>query len=220
MVQGSSDFTAKVPVFREIAWRKSLCHVVHYSVHWLILGAEALKTFNVAPTIVVFILGVTAGAVVTQLSGTSAQPVTAIDQQAISGTPHALVARFDQMEVRLGELTVMLDRVDDRIGRIMRPVYENQLSSNAPDGSDIREDDTLSKSVMAAGQFEEIKNRLFNSLHDPATNFVTLMQSNEMRSLSREQQDEVMREVAARLDSGQLRKEQFLPGYRPKSGAK
>jgi hypothetical protein len=171
--------------------------------------------------VLVFILGVTTGVVTTRLTGAAIEPVSSVDQRETPGTPSALIARFDQMEARLSELAVALNRIDELSirGRESR-VDERQLSTNGPDGRDKRENDQVSKSAANVGKLEEIKGRMLDSLQDPATNITTLMNSHEMRSLSAKQQDEVMQEVSARLDSGQLSKEQFLPGYKSRTGTK
>lgn len=178
-----------------------------------------MKASNIAPVVVVFILGVTAGIIGSQINSTSVQSTSSVDQPELLVTSPALIARFEEMEARLGELTAALNRVDDRIKGIGSPEDERQLSVNGPNSREKRAADSVSEPGVNAGKFEEIKSRVFDSLQDPATNFTALLHSKEMRSLSREQQDEVMQEVAARLDSGRLNKEQFLPGHKPKIGS-
>lgn len=179
-----------------------------------------MKASNILPVAVVFVLGVSAGIIVSQINSTSVQPTPSVDQRELLATSPALIARFEQMEARLGELTAALNRVDDRIKGVGPPDDARQLSVNGPNGREKRANDPVSEPGVNAGKFEEIKGRVFDSLQDPATNFTALLHSKEMRSLSREQQDEVMQEVAARLDSGRLSKEQFLPGHKPKIGSK
>lgn len=179
-----------------------------------------MKASSTALVIVVFVIGVTAGVVLSQLNGTWVQPVSSINQREIPGTSAALIARFDQLETQLGRLTEVLNRVDDQIERMGPPVDEHQLSENNSNTRDKPDSGQMSKSAIDIGKFEAIKGRLLDSLQDPSVNLATLMNSDDMRSLSREQQDKVMQEVAARLDSEQLSKEQFLPGYKSKTGTR
>ena len=179
-----------------------------------------MKTSNIALIVVMFVLGLIAGIIISQIKGSDQPPTPTLDQRGLSATPAALSARFDQMEARLAELTAALNQGDGQIKRVGQPGDGRQLSANVPVNRDNRARDPGLGLAPSPAQFVEIKGRIFNSLQDPATNFPTLMHSKEMQSLSTEQQHEVMRDVAARLDSGQLSKEQFLPGYRASAGSK
>ena len=174
-----------------------------------------MKVSIIAPFVVVFVLGVIAGIAVTH-----SLPAVSGDPRESPATPAALSARFDQMEARLGELTAALNQGDNQMKGMGQPDDARQLPAHGSNGREKRANDPIPESAPHSGKAEEIKGRVFNSLQDPATNFTTLLQSKEMQSLSKEQRDDVMREVAARLDSGQLSKEQFLPGYKPTTGVK
>ena len=179
-----------------------------------------MKISNIALIVVMFVLGLIAGIGVSQIKDSDRPPTSTLDQRGLSATPAALSARFDQMDARLAELTAALNQGDGQIKGVGQPGDGRPLSANGPTGRANRARDPGLGLAPSPAQFAEIKGRVFNSLQDPATNFTTLAHSNEMQSLSTEQQNEVMRDVAARLDSGQLSKEQFLPGYRASAGSK
>jgi hypothetical protein len=175
-------------------------------VYWFIAHPSGIFSMDTSKIIVislVFILGIAAGVVVTKFSDAAVEPVFSVDRQGVSSVSPALITRLDQMEARLGELTAALNRVDLQGLKGMGPASEQHQSN-----------EQAAKPSLTPGRSEEVKSRVLNSLYDPATNITTLMNSNEMRALSPEQQKEIMKEVAARLDSGQLSKEQFLPGYK------
>lgn len=169
-----------------------------------------MKASKIALVVLMFVSGIISGVVFSKLNGDTAKPTP--------GASPELDARLDRLEAGLGELTAALNRIEDqRVGEAGQPTDKRRSSANEPDS---RHNEQAAKSPAITAKFEETKSRMLNSLHDPATNITTLMNSSDMRSLSTENQNEVMQEIAARLDSGQLNKEQFLPGYKPKAGAK
>jgi hypothetical protein len=177
-------------------------------------------TSKTALMVVVFALGATTGLVINKLNGASVDPETSVDGRNMSGSPAALMTRFDQMEVRLNELSAALNRVDEWALRMGPPDYERKLSATSPGITNKSVNDAGANTTANVSELERTKSRIYDTLQDPTTNFAALMDSKDMRALTPKQRDEVMQEVAARLDSGQLRKEQFLPGYKLKTGAK
>lgn len=179
-----------------------------------------MKTSKTALLIVMFVLGAATGLVIGKLYGTPVEPATSAGGRDMHALPAALMTRFDQMEIRLNELTAALNRVDEWVLRVGPPDHGRQLSATGLGITNKGVNDAGANTTANINELERMKSRVFDALQDPTTNFAALMDSKEMRALPSKQRDEVMQEVAARLDSGQLRKEQFLPGYKFQTGAK
>ena len=122
-------------------------------------------------------------------------------------TPSALTARLDSIDATLRALAVGLGQNPQSInaGRAAFDQPPQVYPAPSHDGA-VRAERTK--------VFTEVKGRILSSLSNPDNNLNKLVQSADMRSLTPEQQDEIMQEVANRINSGQLSKEQFLPGYR------
>lgn len=118
-------------------------------------------------------------------------------------TPPVLTSRLDRIDG-------MLREISDGMKRAPQAVQPGLGSSpNYVEGKN-------DASVMAdrAKLHPDIKRSILTSLSNPGTNLSTLLRSDAMRSLTPEQQDEIMQEIVVQINSGQLSKEQFLPGYR------
>ena len=168
----------------------------------------------------VFTLGVSTGVVINKLSGASVDPAPSVDGLTMSGSPAAPATRLDRMEARLNEMSASLNRVDEWVLRMGSPNPIHQQSATSLGKTNKSLSDTDTNTTINAHELERMKSRIVDTLHDPTTNFARLMESQDMQALPAKQREEVMQEVAARLDSGQLRKEQFLPGYKFQSGAR
>lgn len=59
-----------------------------------------------------------------------------------------------------------------------------------------------------------IKGQIYTNLSDTSMTLPDILESNEMRSLPEDEKKEVLAEIARKIDSGELDKTQFLPGYK------
>ena len=122
--------------------------------------------------------------------------------------PLGLVARLDSIDATLRALAAGLGQNPQLINSGRAAFNQTPPAYPAPNHDGVV---TAERTKV----FTEVKGRILSSLSNPDNNLNKLVQSADMRSLTPQQQDEIMQEVANRINSGQLSKEQFLPGYRP-----
>jgi hypothetical protein len=169
---------------------------------------------NVSLRLLLFIAGVATGLSASFIAGpfrdNIATGTTSRPDPEISG----ISARLDQIEARIAELV-------DRNNTVGKPTDDQALEPERPPAaSDYTDGRNAVVRKNAAGQKEidietqqTAQNKIMDSLLDPTVTVQSILQSKDLQSLPVDKQNEVLQDIADRLNSGLLRKDQFLPGY-------
>ena len=77
--------------------------------------------------------------------------------------------------------------------------------------------DKISRANYAPNEIAGFQNNIYAQISDPSFNLNKLYAMPEFQKLSEQDKKPVLDEIARRLDSGEISKRAFLPGYNPAS---
>jgi hypothetical protein len=122
--------------------------------------------------------------------------------------------RFLQIEARLTELIDRLDSIGSQsIVEVTRTDLQQTTSHLTNNVDSSVQSDAAEQIVLDNATYQQVQNQIMDSLLDPTATLQEVLQSTEMQSLPLDRQNEVLKNIADRINSGLLIKDQFLPGY-------
>lgn len=137
------------------------------------------------------------------------QPYTRLDkgdtEQKDSQLPDSLSARMDAFHSELQAMKIALDQLSISIHS-----YATSRGGSNMVGS-------ISATNYKPNEVAGFQNNIYAQLSDPVFNLNKLQAMPEFQKLSDADKKPVLDEIARRLDSGEINKSTFLPGYSPAS---
>lgn len=134
-----------------------------------------------------------------------------------SDTNSYIATKDIQLNSRISSLEQVVYSMNDSLKKLDTQILRltNRFNRKA-ENSDHKSQHDLSGSYNQA-RIDVVKSQLFARLSDPTITFPRFISSDEMRSLPANERERVMKEVTRRLESGEINKETFLPGYSNKN---
>jgi hypothetical protein len=115
------------------------------------------------------------------------------------------------MDVLHSELRAMKATLD----QLSTSIHTNTTSSTSSGESNTV--DKISRANYAPNEIAGFQNNIYAQISDPSFNLSKLHAMPEFQKLSEQDKKPVLDEIAKRLDSGEISKRTFLPGYNPAS---
>jgi len=115
-----------------------------------------------------------------------------------------------------GSIEQKLDVILSQLNDLSINIDNQQISYQDMNSRDIetRDEVTNSKINLTEKEIGEAKGDVYNALLDTRFTLTELLNSEQLNSLPSEARKEVLDEVARRIDSGEIDKTSFLPGYK------
>lgn len=117
-----------------------------------------------------------------------------------------LSARMDVLHAELQTMKATLDQISTSI-------HSNTTSHGRSNTTD-----NISAAKYTPNEIADFQNSINAQLSDPSFNLNRLLAMPEFQKLSEQEKKPVLDELARRLDSGEIKKSTFLPGYNPAFG--
>ena len=140
-----------------------------------------------------------------------------------------LESPFEELLARLNQIEMRMDRLIVTVDGLSNTLYETQThADNSFDAQGQYEHDTgreAANQIVKRQEYEDnnpvddgigyraVENRIYESLTNQTIDLPALLASEDMNSLPVERQEHVMNEITRRINSGDIDKGQFLPGY-------
>ncbi len=149
------------------------------------------------------------------------------DNPAPSNNTYNETAQYDQNNIeqlideKISILDSKMDTISYSIEKLSLAIHQPNVSqeisdTNSDTNSDTDKDtESLEESEHAFkdNSIVSVKDRLYSNLSNPTYTLPDILDSKEMSSLPKPEQQKVLAEIARRIDSGEIDKFQFLPGY-------
>lgn len=134
---------------------------------------------------------------------------------------HSELLPLGTKEYDLDNVAILEKKLDAMLSMVNDITYKldeiNKLNSSADATKQVQENNNFTandaNSNLTADEITEAKNVVYSSLSDPGFTFTQLVSLPELNSLPPAAKKEFFDEVARRIDSGEIDKEAFLPGY-------
>lgn len=120
--------------------------------------------------------------------------------------------RVSGLEATSERIQSSIEDVNVKLGVILQSLDEDRAAGVVRDNAQGPADKTRSKENAAYN-----KEKIFNDISDTTRTLPNILNSSEMATLSSQDQQEILDELARRIDSGEIDKSKFLPGYRSKN---
>ena len=120
-------------------------------------------------------------------------------------TIHSL--RLDKLEMDMQTITQVLISINSKIERF---TDDDTMVNNKPEENNA----STSAELQSLSSYQEQMAEIISSLVSRTVNYASLISSDGYRRLPIDMKKQVMDEVTRMLDSGELSKEAFLPGYK------
>ncbi len=131
-------------------------------------------------------------------------------------TPHVI----SELEQSIIEKISLLDYKIDTINYTIEKLSSNNQTHSSQaitETSEAVKPLDESEHSFKDNSIVSIKDRLYSNLSNPMYTLPDILESEEMTSLSQLEQQQILTEIARRIDSGEIDKSQFLPGYSERS---
>ena len=136
-----------------------------------------------------------------------------IELAMINSSPiESEINSYSETESVEQKLDVILSQLND----LSINIENQQISYEDMNRRDIeaRDDTSNSKINLTDKEIGDAKSGVYNALLDTNFTLTELLNSEQLNSLPTEEKKEVLDEVARRIDSGEINKMLFLPGYK------
>lgn len=167
--------------------------------------------------ILFFILGISASVTINSIIETNdsiPKNDSLTTQSSIHGDKLPSVEnKINNLESQINTNSHSLENINVKIDRILTTLKEFEPTSS--------ESSMKNKSInsdadhnLSDDRIYAIKNDLYAKMFDTDAILPDILESNEFAQLPQHEQQEVLSELAQKLDSGEINKASFLPGYR------
>ena len=145
-----------------------------------------------------------APASVSGMSGTTEEMATALGREL-----------GDRLDVILAELYELRDRVDRLDTTLADSAFSAQMPENRADTSarDVADRTNATSPALSGPEIETATGNILSRLSEPGFDMGQLASMPELQALPPDARSKVLGEIARRLDSGEIDKRTFLPGY-------
>lgn len=129
-----------------------------------------------------------------------------------SGDPDRLLLyeKVNKLEIQADSLSRSMGNLNLKIDSVLDMLVTND-SVNRTQPED--QPGPGVKAEISSNEITLAKGRIFANLSDTSTSLPDILESADMKNLPADERDEVLGEIARRLDAGEIDKSQFLPGY-------
>lgn len=120
-----------------------------------------------------------------------------------------IVSELTQLQASIDELNTKVDNLPEPAQYAAENATGPRLVAAQVEMTDTQSDNNVDSQVVALQ-----KQDLLNRLGYPGITLPDFMSSEELSELPPDAQDEIMQELVRRFNSGEIDREQFVPGYR------
>ena len=167
--------------------------------------------------ILFFILGISASVIINSIIETN-DSIPKNDSLTTKLSIHgdkspSIENKINNLESQINTNSHSLENINVKIDRILTTLKESEPTSS--------ESSMKNKSInsdaeqnLSDDRIYAIKNDLYAKMSDPDAVLPDILGSNEFVQLPQHEQQEILSELAQKLDSGEINKVSFLPGYK------
>jgi hypothetical protein len=179
---------------------------------------EYMKNKSYALALIFFLLGVFVAVGFHSYQNYNAHSSAGLNNKSVNVlSPYLNTNESDPLDVRVSGLEEKSERiqysieeVNVKLGVILQSLDGDRTASVSHDNAQGSAAKVQSKEIVAYN-----KQKILNDASDTTRTLPNILNSSEMATLSSQDQQEILDELARRIDSGEIDKTKFLPGYRP-----